>query len=164
MKNNMKKLPVILLILTMVVTMCGCRINTDYDIEEEFNRAMNQNQTETENLEDGSEMTLSEEPSGFSEEISAKDTSKGYSTARKALMLILGIVLPVLGIILLIVDTKLSLYARVFEFHETTRQAMAATLKKDVAGFFGSLCKLLGGISLIVGFLSMTTFLTWTGM
>lgn len=160
-KTNMGKILGILLILAGVMSMCGCRVNKDYDIEKDVSLVLNQSVAEGSETTPANESILSSESIPESTEVAGASRNNG--AVRKALMLVMGISLQLLGIVLLIVGTRMDLYSRVGEFHDTTREAMAATLKKDIAAFFGSLCKLIGGFSLLAGFLCLVTFFTWTG-
>lgn len=166
-KTRTGKILGILLILAVVMSMCGCRVNKDYDIEKDVSLVLNQSVAGTDATEDGTETTSAGESSlpleSISESTEVAGASRNNGAVRKALMLVMGISLQLLGIVLLIVGTRMDLYSRVGEFHDTTREAMAATLKKDIAAFFGSLCKLIGGFSLLAGFLCLVTFFTWTG-
>ena len=157
-----------LMIFIAVFAMCGCKVNTDFDVEKEVDLILNPSQSETDMTEENSEDIPTDESALSSESIPVKEETAGdsqnSSAERKTLMLIMGVSLTLLGIVLLFVGTRMDLYSRVGEFYDTTRQAMAGTLKKDIACFFGSLCKLLGGLALLIGFLCLVTFFTWTGM
>ena len=163
-KRIMKKMLGILLVFTVVLSICGCRVNTDYDLEKEVDRILNPSATETE-VTGESDVTSPEGVSIPSESIPTEKTevnrdSRRITTAQKVVMLAMGILLEVVGVVLIVIGTKLTLYARVFELCDTTKEAMGVTLKKDIAGFFGSLCKFIGLLILIGGILCHVAFFT----
>lgn len=163
-KKIMKKMLGILLVFTVVLSICGCRVNTDYDLEKEVDRILNPSATETEVTEE-SDVTSPEEVSIPSESIPSEKKefnrdSRKITTAQKVMMLAMGILFELVGVVLIVIGTKLTLYARVFELCDTTKEAMGVTLKKDIAGFFGSLCKFFGVLILIGGILSHVAFFT----
>ena len=140
-KRIMKKMLGILLVFTVVLAMCGCRVNTDYDLEKEVDRILNPSATETE-VTGESDVTSPEGVSIPSESIPTEKTevnrdSRRITTAQKVVMLAMGM-------------------ARTL----VMEPAMGVTLKKDIAGFFGSLCKFIGLLILIGGILCHVAFFT----